>query len=86
MLRVTARRLARRIPGTGKSAPAASSLPAKTPDDWEEVQDATGKSYWWNKKTNETTALGAPKPGPDPWVEVKDNSGQTYYWNKETNQ
>ena len=30
---------------------------------WTEVRDpATGASYWWNKATNQTTALGAAKP------------------------
>ncbi|CAE8666568.1 unnamed protein product, partial [Polarella glacialis] len=51
------------------------------------VKDASGQAYWWNKQSNETTALGAPKPGPDRWQEVKDpSSGQAYWWNKETNQ
>ncbi len=33
---------------------------------WTEVRDdASGQSYWWNKLTNETTHLGAPRPtGP----------------------
>lgn len=35
-----------------------------TPEDvWVEVKDEnTGKSYWWNQESNETTALDAPKP------------------------
>ena len=35
-----------------------------TPEDvWVEVKDeGTGKSYWWNQESNETTALDAPKP------------------------
>lgn len=86
MLRVTARRLARRVGGT-KPVAAASNVPAPTPDDWQEVPDtASGKSCWWNKKTNETTAVGAPKPGPGPWEQVQDSSGQSYWWNKQTNQ
>lgn len=32
-------------------------------DPWTEVKDpASGQIYYWNKVTNETTALGAPKP------------------------
>jgi len=32
-------------------------------DAWEAVTDkASGQVYYWNKATNETTALGAPKP------------------------
>lgn len=84
MLRVTARRFARRV---GAKPAAASNVPAPAVDDWQEVPDnASGKSYWWNKKTNETTPVGAPKPGPDPWEQVKDASGQHYWWNKQTNQ
>ena len=30
-------------------------------DDWEEVDSGSGK-YWWNKRTNETTEVGAKKP------------------------
>lgn len=35
-------------------------------DAWIEVRDdPTGKMYWWNQVSNETTALNAPKPtGP----------------------
>ena len=35
-------------------------------DAWVEVKDdQTGKIYWWNQVSNETTALDAPKPtGP----------------------
>lgn len=35
-------------------------------DAWEEVTDpaGSGKTYWWNTVTNETTILGAPKPLP----------------------
>eukprot|EP00971_Amphidinium_carterae_P085471 1690913-Amphidinium_carterae.1 len=87
MLRVSLRRLARQ-PGR-KSPPAAASAQRQLvpqADEWEEVSDkATSQRYWWNKRTNETTALGAPKPGPNPWQEVKDASGQSYWWNKETN-
>ena len=32
-------------------------------DDWREVLDDTsGQTYFWNTRTNETTALGEPKP------------------------
>lgn len=54
---------------------------------WTEVQDPKGShlSYWWNKQTNETTALGAIKP--EYWIEQPDPAGSrlTYWWNPETN-
>jgi len=32
-------------------------------DDWESVSAPNGTgNYWWNKTTNETTEVGAPKP------------------------
>lgn len=96
MFRVAVRRLARRV-GTGAPTPASSSSgpravvaapqAAVSADPWTEARDAQGQSYWWNKQTNETTAIGVPKPAwPDSWEEVKDASGQSYWWNKQTNQ
>ena len=38
----------------------------KENDDWTPVEDKeTGLIYWWNEKTDETTAVGAPKPGTE---------------------
>jgi len=35
-------------------------------DPWTPVTDrASGLVYWWNKKTDETTAIGAPKPSSE---------------------
>jgi len=31
-------------------------------DEWKAVQDNAGV-YWWNPRTNQTTAVGAPRPG-----------------------
>ena len=45
--------------------PAPTQVPEETvPEDiWVEVKDEnTGRMYWWNQETNETTALDAPKP------------------------
>lgn len=85
-LRPSSPRLARkapsaRAPSAAKAAPSATAVE----EDWTEVKDASGQVYWWNQRTNETTAVGAPKPGPDAWQEVKDAHGQVYWWNKETN-
>ena len=39
---------------------------AASSDPWTEVYDeASGKVYWWNEETDETTELGAPKPQGD---------------------
>mmetsp|Transcript_85967 Transcript_85967/g.135736 ORF Transcript_85967/g.135736 Transcript_85967/m.135736 type:complete len:213 (-) Transcript_85967:351-989(-) len=50
----------------GSSAPpppSSAAPPAAAPDPWTEVVDpSSGQKYWWNKTTNETTAVGAPKP------------------------
>lgn len=59
-----------------------ASVPAK--GKWVEVKDAqSGKSYFWNEVTGQTTPLGSSKP--DAWVEVTDKStGLTYYWNQQS--
>ena len=49
---------------------------------WVEVKGADG-IYYWNKTTNETTAIGAARP--DPWVKVITKQG-VYYHNLATNQ
>ena len=48
------------VPTSNNQAPP----PAKTDEDpWVEVKDdATGGIYYWNTKTDETTAVGEPKP------------------------
>ena len=37
------------------------------------LYSGSGLTYWWNKDTNETTVVGAPKPGH--WVEVRCGRG-----------
>ena len=41
-----------------------TAVGAHRPEHWVEVKDKnnSGMSYYWNPKTNETTALGAPDP------------------------
>jgi len=35
-------------------------------EEWTAVRDDdTGEVYYWNRATNETTALGEPRPGPE---------------------
>lgn len=65
----TIRRTGRKTGGVGTKAvarvppPAGGDIPAPAQDPWTEVRDpASGQIYYWNKATNETTALGAPKP------------------------
>ena len=70
----TSRRPARRVSGPNGRGPASSSSssPAGHPGAlqptgggaaWTEVMDpSTGRTYWWNKATGQTTALGDPKP------------------------
>ena len=46
-------------------------------DEWTEVKDeASGQIYYWNQRTNETTALGEPKPGPEGRV-IPQQQGQS---------
>mmetsp|Transcript_41580 Transcript_41580/g.82703 ORF Transcript_41580/g.82703 Transcript_41580/m.82703 type:complete len:142 (-) Transcript_41580:188-613(-) len=43
-----------------------TGAPATNTDSWTEVVDKqSGQIYYWNKVTNETTPLGAPKPNND---------------------
>ena len=63
-------------------------------DQWTAVQDKeTGGVYYWNRSTNETTAVGAPKPGTrdtasrQAWIPVQDKAtGGIYHWNPSTNE
>jgi hypothetical protein len=48
---------------TQMNIPPPSAPPPASIDAWQEVTDKeTGQKYWWNTKTDKTTALGAPKP------------------------
>ena len=69
-------------------------------DGWEEVQDpTTGKNYYYNKETQETSwekptsttsepgtdESALPSEGENDWVETVDpSSGETYYYNAKT--
>mmetsp|Transcript_18061 Transcript_18061/g.21626 ORF Transcript_18061/g.21626 Transcript_18061/m.21626 type:complete len:222 (-) Transcript_18061:762-1427(-) len=50
-------------PAPAAAPPAPAAAPAPAADPWQPVTDpASGQVYWWNKQTNETTHIGAPKP------------------------
>ena len=57
----------RRSTNRGRAVRRAAPPPAiRAADQWTEVKDeATGLVYYWNERTDETTALGEPKPGPE---------------------
>lgn len=58
------------------------------PNPWVARKDpeGSGRIYYWNTETNETTALDAPRPSN--WVPLKDpkHSGEVYWWNPETDE
>jgi hypothetical protein len=48
------------------SGTAQATTPKPSSDTWTEVvHPESGKTYFWNQKTGETTELGAPKPADD---------------------
>ena len=57
---------------------------------WAEAKDANGRTYYWNKDTQETTwdkpaELGtAPHPADSEWKEATAPDGRTYYYNVNT--
>ncbi|PSC68874.1 two-component sensor histidine kinase [Micractinium conductrix] len=58
----------RRPPEPGTLPPAVQQQDdqvAAQQEQWEEVQHPSGYPYYWNRQTNETTALGEPRPGPE---------------------
>lgn len=52
---------------------------AKSPENsWVSVKDeVSGRIYWWNQMTNETTALDAPKPTGPTAVAIPPHAGST---------
>ena len=49
---------------SSKASNALQQQPSTASDDWTPVvHKETGLTYFWNTKTNQTTALGAPQPG-----------------------
>lgn len=43
----------------------AEAAPKQPAESWTEVVHESGKTYFWNQQTGETTELGAPKPADD---------------------
>lgn len=51
---------------------------------WQQVKDEnTGRLYWWNQETNETTSYSVEKPKD--WEAVESDKG-VYWWCRETNE
>lgn len=43
-----------------------AGLVAAGPEAWEAVRDKrSGGTYWWNRATGQTTAVGEPRPGSE---------------------
>jgi hypothetical protein len=54
--------------GGGESGSSSSTNAEQSDHGWSEVVDNTsGKSYWWNQQTGQTTDLGASRPGERFW-------------------
>ena len=54
--------------GSGREQQQRTPPPQPEADGWTEVvDDASGKSYWWNQQTGQTTDLGASKPSERFW-------------------
>lgn len=61
-----------------KAEAAAATKKKKKVSDWEElVDESSGKTYYHNVKTDETSWT---KPGEDEWQEIKDDAGGKSYW------
>ena len=57
---------ARGAPVPARVRPGRRAAVAATEGEWTAVRDdRTGEVYYWNRTTNETTALGEPRPGPE---------------------
>ena len=63
-----------------------SNDPHKSPWVARKDPEGSGRIYYWNTETNETTPLDAARPAH--WVQLPDpeKSGLKYWWNPETNE
>jgi hypothetical protein len=54
--------------GSGREQQQRTPPPQPEADGWTEVvDDASGKSYWWNQQTGQTTDLGSARPAVRFW-------------------
>ena len=63
--------------------PAAYVAPMPDSIEWVELSDASGRTYFWNRRS-QATVWKTPPGVQIVWVGVKDGVGGTWYWHRRT--